>query len=101
MSVGELTPGDGLLLRAFRDHPAPTVKLEYGAPEKRDSYHLAMWLGIWSEGSADVDERLNHLGWIFDPKAAAQAIEARRAETLGSVHESAAGNADAPENFQP
>lgn len=90
MSDGKLTLGDGLLLRAFRDHPRPRVKLDYDAPKKRDSYHLAVWLGIWSEGSADVDERLNHLGWVYDPARAAQAIKARRAETgTGSVHESA------------
>jgi hypothetical protein len=34
-----------------------------------------------------------HRKWLF---VDAQAIEARRAETLGSVHESAVGSADAP-----
>lgn len=75
MSAGDLKPGDGLLLRGFIDHPADTVKLSYGAPKKKGHYHLALWLGIWSEGSATVDERLNHLGWVFDPERARAAAE--------------------------
>lgn len=66
----DLTPGDGLLLRGFTDHPAPTVKLNYGAPKGKRHYHLALWLGIWSDGEASVDERLNNLGWVFDPERA-------------------------------
>lgn len=80
MSDGELKLGDGLLLRGFSEHPTPTVKLNYGAPKAKGAYHLMMWLGIWSEGGMGSDERLNHLGWVFDPKAAAAAIEARTAD---------------------
>lgn len=98
MSGVDLTPGDGLLLRSFVDHPADTVKLSYGAPRGKRHYHLALWLGIWTEGDAGVDERLNHLGWVFDKERAAQAIEAQRAETgTGSVHESAVPTGDAPD----
>ena len=66
-----LTPGDGLLLRAFKDHPAETLQLSYGAPKEKGRYHLAMWLGTWVEGDKGVDERLNALGWVFDPERAA------------------------------
>lgn len=71
-----LTPGDGLLLRGFKDHPTNGTILTYGAPKKRGHYHLAMWLGIWSEGSASVDERLNQLGWVFDPERARKTRDA-------------------------
>lgn len=82
--------GDGLLLRSFRDHPTADLKLDYGAPKDRQSYHLALWLGIWKEGSASVDERLNALGWVFDTARAAAAIEARRAATTGAVEDESA-----------
>lgn len=72
--MSDLTPGDGLLLRAFVDHPSPTVKLSYGAPKGKQHYHLALWLGIWSEGDLSVDDRLNHLGWFYDPERARAAI---------------------------
>lgn len=69
MSNGELKVGDGLLLKSFTDHPADTVRLSYKAPPK-GRYHLALWLGLWSEGEPDVDARLNAIGWVYDPVAA-------------------------------
>jgi hypothetical protein len=75
MSDGELKPGDGLLLRAFQDHPADTVKLSYGAPKEKGRYHLALWLGTWKEGESDVDTRLNALGWVYDPERARSASQ--------------------------
>lgn len=76
------------------------MTLDYRAPSKRGSYHLALWLGIWSEGTATVDDRLNALGWVFDPMRAAQAIEARSGETreagLDPKPASPVPNGDAP-----
>lgn len=69
--MSTLKPGDGLLLKAFTDHPAETVKLSYKGPTERGRYHLALWLGTWKEGEASVDARLNQLGWVFDPERAA------------------------------
>lgn len=83
MSHGELTPGDGLLLKAFVDHPADTVKWSYKAPPKtadgKPRYHLALWLGIWHEDSSSVDERLNALGWVFDPERAREQAKEKAA----------------------
>jgi predicted GNAT superfamily acetyltransferase len=73
--MSTLTPGDGLLLRAFVHHPSPTVKLSYGAPKGKQHYHLALWLGIWTEGDASVDQRLNALGWVYDPERARAALK--------------------------
>lgn len=72
----DLMPGTALLLRAFKDHPAETLQLSYGAPSEKGRYHLALWLGTWKDGEANVDERLNALGWVFDP---ARALLARQA----------------------
>lgn len=83
MSDGELKPGDGILLRGFTDHPADTVKLTYGAPKQKNRYHLALWLGTWAEGEPTVDERLNALGWVFDPERAKEARE--QAKTTAEV----------------
>ena len=68
--MGEIKLGDGILLRGFVDHPSPTVKLSYTAPKGKNHYHLVLWLGVWAEGEASVDERLNALGWVFDPERA-------------------------------
>ena len=73
MGAAHLRAGDGLLLRGFTDHATPTIKLSYGAPKQKGRYHLALWLGTWAEGDADVDTRLNALGWVFDPKRAKSA----------------------------
>jgi hypothetical protein len=75
MTEGSLAPGDGLLLRAFTDHPADTVKLSYGPPKEKGRYYLTLWLGTWKEGEADVDARLNALGWVFDPERAREALK--------------------------
>lgn len=75
MADGSLKLGDGLLLRAFVDHPSDTIKLSYKAPAK-GRYHLALWLGTWAEGEPDVDARLNAIGWVYDP-AAAKALLAK------------------------
>lgn len=82
MSDGDLKPGDGLLLRSFVDHPADTIKLSYGAPKGKKHYHLALWLGVWSEGDTDVNERLNRLGWVFAPERAREIRDAALS-TLG------------------
>lgn len=78
MSDGELKPGDGLLLKAFTDFVSDTCQMSYKTPTKsadgKPRYHLAMWLGLWHDGAANVDERLNHLGWVYDPEAAQAAI---------------------------
>ena len=68
--MSSLVPGDGLLLRSFVDHPAETLSLSYKAPKQKGRYHLALWLGTWTEGEANVDQRLNALGWVFDPERA-------------------------------
>lgn len=80
--MGSLTPGDGLLLRAFKDYPTETAVLSYDAPGNTDDgkkrYHLALWLGIWHDCASSVDDRLNALGWVFDPERAREAAEARK-----------------------
>lgn len=74
--MSDLKMGDGLLLRAFKDHPSDTVQLSYTAPKGKHHYHLAVWLGIWTEGEQGVDERLNRLGWVFDPQRARELCSA-------------------------
>ncbi len=98
MSDGELRPGVALFLRAFKDHPNETAVLSYPAPREKGRYHLAIWLGTWAEGDGSASERLNAMGWVYDPKAA-QVIEARRAATTGAVHESAVRQ-DAPDTSE-
>lgn len=81
MSEGELKMGDGLLLKSFTDHVSDTAQLSYKNPGKtkdgKPRYHLALWLGIWDESALDVDTRLNALGWVYNPKRAAETLAER------------------------
>ena len=52
------------------------------------------WCDWWDDEGRDIGDLRR------DPEALAQAIEARRAETLGSVYESAVAESDAPETTQ-
>jgi hypothetical protein len=69
----ELQPGDGVCMKAFKWHsPDGFAVLSYAGPKKKDAFHLFMWLGVFSSSSSDAtaDERLNALGWVFDPERA-------------------------------
>lgn len=72
MSDGELRPGTALFMRAFKDHPNDTCQLSFPAPSEKGRYHLAIWLGTWKEGEPTAKERLNAMGWVYDPEAAAK-----------------------------
>lgn len=73
VGAGTLTPGDGLLLKAFTDYPSDTIRLSYKGPKR--GYHISCYLGVFipdedGPAGANVDERLNALGWVFDPERA-------------------------------
>ena len=76
----QLRPGDGLLLKGFTDNPSPNLSLSYKGPGK-GLYHISLYLGVYGPDHEkpayrmDVDERLNHLGWVFDPIRARAIIE--------------------------
>jgi hypothetical protein len=79
----ELQLGDGVLMKAFKWHSSDgNVVLSFGGPKPKGEYHLFMWLGTYSDNDetkqASADDRLNALGWVFDPKAAAQAFADRK-----------------------
>lgn len=89
MTDGTLKPGDGLLMKGFTDHPSPTIKLSYKGPPRKGHYHIAVWLGVYANGvpgpaGASVDERLNLLGWVYDPKRADKAAAKAKAERARS-----------------
>lgn len=100
MSDGELRVGTALFLRSFKDHPSDSLMLSFPAPKQKGRYHLAIWLGTWAEGEAGATERLNAMGWHYDPDKAAKAMEARQGQDPqgldGDSHDSAVGNADLP-----
>lgn len=74
MSDGELRPGVALFLRAFKDHPNENTQLSFSAPPEKGRYHLAIWLGTWAEGEPVAAERLNEMGWFYDPDRARNAV---------------------------
>ena len=101
MSDGELRPGTALFLRGFKDHPNDLTQLSFPAPKEKGRYHLAIWLGTWKDGEPTATERLNKMGWFYDPDRTAKAIEAEGGDAQsGSVRkdESAVGKADLPDN---
>ena len=84
---GELELGDGVCMKAFKWHsPDGSVVLSFGGPKPKGAYHLFMWLGVYGPNSdASADDRLNALGWVLDPKAAAKALSARKAAPAEQV----------------
>ncbi|MGB3846021.1 MAG: hypothetical protein WA940_09145 [Sphingopyxis sp.] len=77
----ELQFGEGILMKRFKSYFA-NGWLNYGAPKGKTAHHLFMWLGVYDENDetkqASADDRLNALGWVFDPKAAEAALSARK-----------------------
>lgn len=75
--------GEGILMKGFKSYFA-NGWLNYGAPKGKTAHHLFMWLGVFDENDAtkqaSADDRLNALGWVFDPKAAAAALTERKAK---------------------
>lgn len=79
----ELQFGEGILMKGFKSYFA-NGWLRYGAPKGKTAHHLFLWLGVFDENDeakqASTDDRLNALGWVFDPKAAAAALTERKAK---------------------
>lgn len=75
----KLEMGRGLLLKGFKDYPADQLQVSFGAPGK-GRYHIACYLGVFdpeADGALAMgtDERLNAMGWVFDPERAKELCE--------------------------
>lgn len=80
-----LNPGDGILMKGFKSHVGDGYSnMTFGAPKGKLAYHLFMWLGVYEDAhpsrNSTADDRLNALGWVFDPAAAKKALAERRAK---------------------
>lgn len=89
----ELQFGEGILMKGFKSYFA-NGWLNYGAPKGKTAHHLFIWLGVFDENddakNSSADDRLNALGWVFDPKAAAASLAERQSMNRKTVGESVA-----------
>lgn len=78
--MAKLTPGDGILMKGFKrrfvdDNWDVPLQLSFAGP-KRQGHHLMLYLGVFGPDAAlTTDARLNAIGWVYDPKRAADEFE--------------------------